>query len=122
MMNVERMKEVAERIGKLKHTPFDWDTFTKADPEGFNMVRYNDSCGSPCCIAGWVCHWYGLESDREGHGLAAADFLGLDDYQAMILFDPNESRFLQSITPREAQVAILRLAADPECSDKEMWG
>lgn len=104
MMNVERIRELADVIEKQPHAP----SFGR---EGFCMDTWQHPCGTPACIGGWAAFASGKSLI---HGLIwndAQDHLGLSDDQSGDLFYPNNYEGEWSdITPAHAAAVLRNLA------------
>ncbi len=116
-MNVERIRELADIIGRQQHT----DINAKS---GFTMSDFDHECGSPACIAGWAIELHSPISNQVSGGLwhrkvpknksyseFAAELLEIDEETRAYLFFGDGSMSLEDITPRHAAAVLRNLAA-----------
>ena len=122
-MNRERIRQLADTIERVPHVR--WRSSEDegnglADPrelDGFNMRDYlaKYDCGTCGCIAGWAFRQFSGGAERFVASLAG-DLLGLNDWEAMQLFEPpiqhrNGTLIYEDTTPAMA-ARVLRAIAD----------
>ena len=108
-MNIERIRELADHVEKLKHVPY---IKRAGGPGQFNMRGYTFSCGTPACIAGHAVALFGGDPDLS-IGEAAANALGInyeEDFHP--LFEPPYPNLFpwSKITPAQAARCLRHLA------------
>ena len=105
-LNVDLLLRLADVIEQQEDT--DWDA-----PSGFAMSNYEHSCGTPCCIAGWLTEIEG-EFDNTHESTSAQGRLGITGDQCFRLFAPVHMHARKGdrdhITARHAAAVLRNLA------------
>ena len=127
-MNIENLDKLIAHMRTLEFVPIPAD-FLFGSPfpqDGFNMLFYENECGTPMCIAGHACK---LSDPLRVIGPAhAAEWLELDYSWALDnLFSPYTTRLLYNeITLEQAIAALERVRAagwDYQLmGTREVWG
>lgn len=122
-MNKRHMRALAARIETMKKTSVD-NNGIKRDADGFDMTRYVDHCGSPCCIAGWAAYLFKKAGpEHYSTGCKAGAVLGLSELASDVLFEPRialSGGTYDNVTPKDAAKAI-RLVAGGETLAAVIW-
>ena len=112
-MNKRRMRALAKRIAQMPRAKMDRSD-KKCTVRGFRMDRYSDDCGTPCCIAGWAASDFLKKNWNPRMYLdvhkVATQRLGLNEEEAMTLFDPGcgfISLTYTKVTPKDAARALM---------------
>ena len=117
-MNTERLRELGNKIEKLKHH-FGISPETVNGPlKGFSMSSFEgkSECGTAGCIAGHACDLFGDPQTRIFS--QAQSLLDLDDKEAFVLFTPWIEGFkCWDFTPAIAAEACHKLASLGETED-----
>ena len=96
------------------------DHLEKVPEEGFDMrdVFFNDTCGTPACIAGYAAYLSGARGWEYSPYVCAAEWLGLGNQQRARLFCPETATANYGAAPDDPRyiskrmaVAVLRHAA-----------
>lgn len=113
-LNVPAVRMLADIVENQKHG-------NGIDDTGFNMSRYNNSCGSPACIAGWAV-WMEYGSDEDYN--VTVDDVAEEAGKILGIHEPSDQMHLflghefigdlPKITPKDAAKVLRHLADTKE--------